>query len=333
MIGATYYTVSDSRFFPGVVALLNSLRLTGNQGRLVVLDFGLRPDQRKRLEPHADVVDIPLDLSENPVLAKPFPHRLGASGVVVVIDSDVIVTRSFDDAIREADEGGIIIWPVTAGHRTRFFPGWEQAFGLESAPREQEYLSAGCVVASLDRFPRFLERWWELASLIPSNRTTQRGAAFVDPFWAAEQDALNAMLMTEIPAEAIRRQPEEDAVLEGSLHQVKIVDQQSLSCQFRRHAPLMLHYGGGPKPWEREAWMRVRPNAYVRLMTRSLYGFDAPLRLDPGEVPAWMRPGLLPLALLHVLGVVNLVARTGIRRLPRPLKKLFSLLRTRLGPR
>ena len=38
--------------------LLNSLRLTGNEGKLVVLDAGLDPGQRTLLEA-ADVVDVP----------------------------------------------------------------------------------------------------------------------------------------------------------------------------------------------------------------------------------------------------------------------------------
>ena len=46
----TYFTVSTHRFFLGTVALLNSLRLTGNAGELVVLDAGLTPDERELLE-------------------------------------------------------------------------------------------------------------------------------------------------------------------------------------------------------------------------------------------------------------------------------------------
>jgi len=36
----TFYTVADRHSFPGLVALLNSLRLSGNDGRLVVLHYG-----------------------------------------------------------------------------------------------------------------------------------------------------------------------------------------------------------------------------------------------------------------------------------------------------
>jgi hypothetical protein len=45
--------------FAGLVPLLNSLRLAGNKGPLVVLDVGLRDAQRARLEPHVAIVRIP----------------------------------------------------------------------------------------------------------------------------------------------------------------------------------------------------------------------------------------------------------------------------------
>ena len=68
---ATFYTISSAGYFPGTVALLNSLRLTGNAGELVVLDRGLLPDQRARLEPQARVVDLPVGAEGHPTLTKP----------------------------------------------------------------------------------------------------------------------------------------------------------------------------------------------------------------------------------------------------------------------
>src|SRR6187551_3977245 len=56
---ATFYTIADAGFFPGLVALLNSLRLTGNAGELVALDRGLTPAQRELLAGHVSVVDLP----------------------------------------------------------------------------------------------------------------------------------------------------------------------------------------------------------------------------------------------------------------------------------
>ncbi len=55
--GATFYTVTDAEFFPGTVALLNSLRLMGHREPLVVLDDGSATEQRERLDRVAAVVD------------------------------------------------------------------------------------------------------------------------------------------------------------------------------------------------------------------------------------------------------------------------------------
>src|ERR671928_510778 len=87
--GPTYYTIATAPFFPGLVALLNSLRLSGNDGELVVLDRGLQPGQRARLERHARVVDLPSDEGAHPQFLKAYAHVLEPRGVVVVIDSDI----------------------------------------------------------------------------------------------------------------------------------------------------------------------------------------------------------------------------------------------------
>jgi len=55
----TYYTVSDDEFFLGTVMLVNSLRLTGNHGKVVVLDAGLTAEQSATLERHAEIVTLP----------------------------------------------------------------------------------------------------------------------------------------------------------------------------------------------------------------------------------------------------------------------------------
>src|SRR6266576_5813416 len=87
----TYYTVSDDEFFLGTVMLVNSLRLTGNHGKVVVLDAGLTAEQSAMLERHAVIVKLPRS-ERNAAMLKPYPYRLDPSGTVVVIDSDIVVT-------------------------------------------------------------------------------------------------------------------------------------------------------------------------------------------------------------------------------------------------
>ena len=54
-----FYCVTGRDFFPGAVALLNSLRLLGHEEPFYVCDCGLTPGQRARLDPHAVLVDAP----------------------------------------------------------------------------------------------------------------------------------------------------------------------------------------------------------------------------------------------------------------------------------
>ena len=85
---ATFYTIADSTFFVGAVALLNSLRLTGNDGELVLVDCGLTARQRELLSPHCR-----LTTSEGHGRpTKPAVHRLAAGELVALLDSDIMVT-------------------------------------------------------------------------------------------------------------------------------------------------------------------------------------------------------------------------------------------------
>jgi Glycosyl transferases group 1 len=96
----TYYTISDQRFFPGTVALLNSLRLTGNTGDLVVLDANLTPSDRELLGGHATIVPPTKQIGGNPILMKPYPHLLEPFGIVVLYDVWGLV-------VNEAQEYGL----------------------------------------------------------------------------------------------------------------------------------------------------------------------------------------------------------------------------------
>ena len=68
---ARFFTISDARFFVGTVLLLNSLRLTGHDHELVVLDRGLTDSQRARLAEHRVVFEQHADRSTHPWLLKP----------------------------------------------------------------------------------------------------------------------------------------------------------------------------------------------------------------------------------------------------------------------
>src|SRR4051812_21249402 len=109
--GATFYTITDDRFVPGTIAMINSLRIVGHREPVVVLDCGMRDDQRRLLEPLATVIPWDRRQATNPTLFKPFAVLTAPQDVVVIIDSDVIVTASLDEPIRQAASGSICAFP------------------------------------------------------------------------------------------------------------------------------------------------------------------------------------------------------------------------------
>jgi len=77
--------------------------------------------------------------------------------------------------------------------------------------------------------------------------------------------------------------------------------------------------------------MRVRRNAYVRLLPRLLTGPDVPLRLADEELPLWLRPGPLGGLALRGLSVVNGAVRAVVRRTPPSVYRLLRRFRDRLA--
>ena len=324
---ATFYTISSAGYFPGTVALLNSLRLTGNAGELVVLDRGLLPDQRARLEPHARVVDLPADAEGHPTLTKPFPRLFEPRGVVVLVDSDMIVARSLDDLVRRASEGKILLFADHRSHRRRWFAEWAEAFQLRAPLRRQTYLNAGFVVFDVEQRPQLLERFWDACRLIPPAKVF---AEFDQPFWAGDQDALNALLQSEFPEDATEVLPGHGEAYPDDLLRVEIVDPGSLASTLDGQPVTILHYSLGPKAWNPRAWPRVRDDAYTRLMPRLLFEEDCVLRLDPREVPLWLRPGLIPRATLAGLDRWHGAARSAVWAMPEPVRRRAMAARAAL---
>ena len=171
----TFFTTCNAAYFPGLVALFNSLRLAGHSDELVVADCGLLAWQRSLLEQHCTVFDVPDLRVSNPTQLKAFPFLLDRSGVSVLIDSDIIVCRSLSDIISQAACGQICAYPDP--HRDRWFAEWESIFGLRSPPRQQPYVCAGLVAFRRDSWPGFLGRWWEVCGRISTKPTYQEGAA------------------------------------------------------------------------------------------------------------------------------------------------------------
>ena len=308
---AVFYAVTNAGYFPATVALLNSLRLTGHQHEVVFGDCGLTADQRARLAPHGRLVDIPDGPDRDPLLLKSFAYSLDVEGVVATIDSDMIVTGDLSDTLALSARGSVCAWIDPEDYRC--FPEWEQLFGLAEPPRRQDYISTGFVCWSAERWPRLLGRWRELCERIPVGATLAQGATNADAFAQGDQDALNALLMTEVPPEALLPlRADERPVWRNT--EVEVHDATTLTCSIDGHPPKLLHADGSRKPWQARTWWRVRNDAYVRLFRRLLFSEDVVVRALPSEVPLWLRPGLLGTTCLRILDSINSVTSFVFRR-------------------
>ncbi len=320
---ASYYTVSDHGAFIGTVALLNSLRVTGHAGKLHVLDIGLTAGERRFLERAATVVSLPTESAPHPWLLKPYPHLLEPSGTVVLVDSDIIVTRSLGDLIALSEEGKICVYPDPPATRDRWFSEWRDALSLRAPLRPATYVNAGFVLFSVDRWPELLSRWWETCERLPAGQVSSWG-----PFYAGEQDALNALLMSEVPRAAVALLPADEATL-GS--DVRVDDPRTLRSSRDGRPITILHYGGRPKPWHPSGWTRLTGRAYIDLIPRLLFMNDVPLQLEPGDVPPWLRPGFRGNLLRASLGPTSRTAARLAATAPDSLRRRLRALRTRVG--
>ena len=299
----TFFTICSESYFPGLVGLLNSLRLMGHQDRVVVADCGLAPQQRALLAPYCTLVELDSLSIKNPTQYKPFPYLLGPQGTVVIIDSDMILTRNLDAVLAIAAQGKICVFPD--GEKDRWFCEWPEIFGLSSSLRRQTYVCAGFVVFSTLHWPLLLERWWNACARILSSPTYQEGAP-EGPTAQGDQDALNALLMSEFPSDALFLLPNEEAASRWDFPSVRLVDPKTLSCQHRGRASMLLHACLTPKPWQRTG---VRRNAYFRLLRRSLTAPDVALRVPPGLLPVWLRQGPSAELTCHALSLMNMANR------------------------
>jgi hypothetical protein len=312
--GIGFFTVADAEVFAGAVALLNSLRLTGHWEPLVVLDAGLTGAQREILGRHCAVARWSAETPSHPALRKPFPRLLRTEGTLVFLDSDLIVTRSLRPIVVAAEAGNICAFPDPDS--SRFFSEWRELFGLQNAPRRQTYVSSHFLAFSTDHWPDLLPRWWEACELI-FDRAILASRNRGDPAYAGDQDALNALLMSEVPGDALKLLPaRERATGPSQARSTSIIDRRSLACAIDGTPTTVIHIGGKPvpKPWQEAALRRIRWDAYVRLLRRLLHGDDVTLRYPETErLPVWLRKGALGALSFRGVAALNAVRAPDVR--------------------
>ena len=105
---AAFYCVADERYFLGAVGLVNSLRLHGHREPIFLLDCGLTGDQRRLLGAEVELLDGAG--IEAPWLAKTVAPLRRPAETVVLIDTDMIVTRPLHEPIATAARGKAVVF-------------------------------------------------------------------------------------------------------------------------------------------------------------------------------------------------------------------------------
>ena len=206
----------------------------------------------------------------------------------------------------------------------RWFVEWESIFGLERPPRRAVYVNAGFVAFSTDHFPDLFRRWWECCNDLAATHSWPLPRS--DPVGLLDQDALNALLMSEVPEDRLWLFCEHPAIEDKeSLARTKVVDRRRLVCRFEGRPTVLLHWTGRPKPWEPAARHDLRRGAYMTCLRALLIAPDALPSAMRSTAPAWLRPGALNAMAMEVRFVMS-SARRGARRVWR----LGSLVKRRM---
>jgi hypothetical protein len=302
-----FYSVADGRYFPGVVALVNSLRLTGHTHEVVILDCGLTREQRDMLEREATVVLAPD--GESPVLLKWRALRTHPAEVMVHLDADTIVTRSLAPLIDLADSGKVVAFADVNPHR---FDGedWSRVLGVPRLER-RPYVNCGFLALPQSRID-LLEDLEEVQETMPRGWVPRPDGTLGRPFKFLDQDALNAVLASRVTAADM-------VVLDQRLapsqpfKSLRLIDGGGLRCQYPDGVePFLLHHLNA-KPWLE----RTPPNVYSRLFRQVVTARDRALRVDPGTLPLQLRDGVGGAALRSMLSMLWVLtkARFKLRRM------------------
>lgn len=318
----TFYTICNATYFPGLIGLINSLRLLGHNERLVVLDCGLSSEQKDLLRPHCELFELPSDIAQNPQQYKPFPYLLNPQGTIAIIDSDIIVTKSLEEILKTASQGKVCVFPDPESDR--WFCEWQDLFKLSISPRHQTYVNSGFVVFSTLKQPDLLKRWWQSCELIFDRPTLQEGIESENPTSNGDQDPFNALLMSEFSQEILAIQPYAEEVF-GDFTSVQIFDSKTLTCEYRSHAVTLLHACTRPKPWEPSARHTItQHNVYTHLLRRLTAEPDIAVKVPPKLLPTWLRPGLLGFLSFNGVMILNQVFLF-MNRVRRKIKSIFHI--------
>ncbi len=277
-----FYCVSSEAYFPAAVAMINSLRLAGYSQPVYVADCGLTPRQRALISPEATVVDVPA--GRPPHLAKSVAPLRHPHETTVLIDADMIVSRSLDPLIEEASRGRIVAF---ADNRDRFVAGWGELPGLDGPARRRRYVTSALVFLGGSVGREVIESMERLAEAIPYDPTFSGPES--DPFLYADQDLLNAILATRIDP-AIVSELEPRMIATNPDTGIASIDPGRLRCAYEDGVePFVVHHILDRKPWLGRTYRGV----YARFLQRCISGPGLAIEIPPRWLPLRLRAGRL----------------------------------------
>jgi hypothetical protein len=279
--GVAFYFVADSSYFLGAVGLVNSLRLHGHREPLFALDCGLTAAQRALLSSEATIVPAPDD--SPPWLLKVVAPLRHPAEVMVLIDADIVATRSFRDLIERASKPCVIAFE---NDTDRFVPEWGQLLGLGKV-RRQPYLSSGLAVLGHPIGEQVLTLMAKLQDRVDFDRTFWRSKEPDYPFLYGDQDVFNAILASRVKPEQIVALPNRLAP-NPPFRGLRPLDKSGLRWAYEDGTePYVVHHHTA-KPWLEPTYDGV----YSRLLRRLLADADASVRVPKRQIPLRMRGGL-----------------------------------------
>ncbi len=308
MAGVEVFTVADARYFVGAVASAVTVGRSLPAAGITVLDLRLRPDQRAWLADRYRVVDPPA--RRHPYAAKSFValhlDRLDPDGVAVVVDADLVATGPWDDYVASARAGALVaaIDPMADRH----FDEWCTLLELPGPLHPRPYVNSGLVFWSIRHHGALLQRWMEVCARLGDAGGAEK---FGVPGVFGDQDALNALLMTEFVDTEVDVRPASEVEISKAMHGIRIRDLASFTCTGPDGPLRALHSVVRPKPREPGTAWRVEGAAFARILRAAIgpaVASSPPVGpLAATEVVPWLRPG--PVAGLR-LAVVLAHART-----------------------
>lgn len=281
MSDAAFYAVADERYFLGVVALVNSLRLLGHSEPLYLCDCGLKAEQRALLRPHAILVPPAEDLP--PWLSKAMAPLAHPADVMILIDADMIVTRRLDELLDVARTGSIAAFE---NDRDRFVPEWGELLDLGPLTR-RPYMSSALLAMPREQGTQVLELLADRQRHVDFSKTYWRENVAGYPYLFADQCVLNAILMSaRVDSSRVVTLPRALAPT-PPFAGVRLADASRLSCSYADGSqPFVIHHFTA-KPW----LTPTHDGVYSRLMRRLLGGSDTAVRVPRDWIPRRLRSG------------------------------------------